>query len=538
MFLPTTKKEMEVLGWEKADVIIVTGDAYIDSSFIGAAIIGKYLLSNGYKTAIISQPDINSGTDISRLGEPSLFWGVTAGCVDSIVSNYTSTLKKRHKDDFTPGGINNKRPDYASVVYSNLIRKYFKKTVPIVLGGIEASLRRIAHYDYLKDAVKRSILFDAKADYLVYGMGEKSSVEIASKLSQGLSPIDIPGLCHISNEKPKSYTELVSFNDVKDHKEKFTEMFMQFEKNSSLGLCQKQDTRYLIQNPAMTYTTKDLDQIYSLHFERDVHPIQKKQGTVKALETIKYSITSHRGCFGACNFCAISAHQGRDIINRSENSIIEEIKEITKLPNFKGNISDIGGPTANMYGLTPGNISHARLINLLKKARSVKGIKKIFISSGIRYDLIMRDKEFGIEYLKEIANHHVSGQLKIAPEHTEENILKLMGKPGIKYLQAFKKEFEKLSFDAGKKQFLTYYFIAAHPGCTEKDMLKTKEFALKELKILPEQVQVFTPTPSTYSTLMYHTEKNPFNKSGIFVEKNIGRKEKQKNILQKITRKN
>ena len=559
MFLPTTSEEVKKLGWDSLDIILVSGDTYIDSSYNGSALIGKWLLKNGFKVGIIAQPDINSPKDITRLGEPKLFWAVSAGCVDSMVANYTATKKKRHKDDFTPGGENTKRPDRASIVYTGLIKRFFKNSkVPIVLGGIEASLRRIVHYDYWSNQLRRSLIFDAKADILSYGMGEKSMLQLAQAIKEEKDWRDIKGLAYISKEPKENYITVPLFEECREDKYKFIEMFNIFYKNcdslTAKGLNQQHGDRWLIQNPpSENFSSELLDEIYGMDFERDVHPYYKKDGVVRALDTIKYSLTTHRGCYGECNFCAIAIHQGRTVTSRSEESIIKEITGITKDKKFKGNISDVGGPTANMYQmecakkLKMGACSdkrclypqtcpalkpnHKRQIDLLKKLRSIQGIKKIFIASGIRYDLILDDHAFGEKYLEEIVAHHVSGQMKIAPEHTEDKVLSLMGKQGIDYLREFKNRFYKLNKKLDKKQFLTYYLIAAHPGCSEKDMLDLKIFASEELRISPEQVQIFTPTPSTYSTLMYYTEINPFTNKKIFVEKDNGKKEKQKTII-------
>jgi radical SAM superfamily enzyme YgiQ (UPF0313 family) len=536
MFLPTTREEMQKLGWKQCDVILVTGDAYIDSSYIGIAVIGKYLLKHGFKTGVIAQPDYKSPVDITRLGEPAVYWGISSGCVDSMVSNFTAALKRRRQDDFTPGGFNDKRPDNAVVVYSNLIRQYFKNTKPILLGGIEASLRRITHYDYLKDNLKKSILFDSKADYVIYGMGEKASVELAEALRDSGDPKDIKGLCYISKEKKHGYIEVPSHDECKADKAAFSDMFMKFYKNETsshpAGLIQQQDTRYLIQNPPQVYTGADMDEIYGLGYERDAHPYYKKMGSVRALETIRFSITTHRGCFGNCNFCAIASTQGRKILERSEASILKEAAEIAALPDFGGYITDLGGPTANMYGMSSGaGISHKRQIELLKKVRQIEGVKKVFIASGIRYDLIFKDREYGVEYMEEVVGNHVSGQLKIAPEHTEDKVLKNMGKPGTRDLLDFKKEYDRINNEKGLHQHLSYYFIAAHPGCDELDMKKAVSFIRKELGSQPEQAQIFTPTPSTISTLMYYTGVNPLTGEKVFVEKNIGAKEHQKRIL-------
>ena len=558
MYLPTTRQELSELGWDALDVILVTGDSYVDSPFIGASVIGKVLLKAGYRVGIIAQPDVHSDRDISRLGEPALFWGVTGGSIDSMVANYTATKKRKKTDDLTPGGKNDRRPDRAVIVYTNLIKRFFKRTRPIVLGGIEASLRRVAHYDFWSDKIRRSILFDAKADVILYGMAERAVVELADKLREGQDISDIRGLCYIAPKKKEDYIELPSYEQVVRDRDAFIEMFHAFyvdnDPLTARGLCQKQDTRYLIQNPPALYLTqRELDEVHEMDFERGQHPFYERQGKVKALETIKFSITTHRGCYGECNFCAIAVHQGRTVRWRSEASIVREAKRLVEYPDFCGYIQDVGGPTANMYGfecekkLNHGScqdkrciypeicpqmeVDHGKQIRLLRKLRRIKGIKKVFVASGIRYDLLLDDEKHGSEYLEEVVRHHVSGQMKVAPEHIEGHVLDRMGKPGVKSLLAFKRLFNKLTRAARKKQFLTYYLIAAHPGCTERDMRKLKSFASRELGINPEQVQVFTPTPSTYSSLMYYTELDPFTGEEIFVEKDTARKERQKNIL-------
>jgi uncharacterized radical SAM protein YgiQ len=558
MFLSTTRGEMKKLSWDKLDVIIVTGDTYIDSPYIGAAVIGKALQAVGYKVGIIAQPNTESEIDIGRLGEPALFWGVTAGSVDSMVANYTALKKRRRKDDFTPGGKNTKRPDRATIVYSNLIRKYFKNTKPIVLGGIEASLRRIAHYDYWDDRIRRAILFDAKADILVYGMGEKSVLKLAHSLKTGKDWKDIRGICYISPHPKEEYAILPSYQEVKGDKKKFISMFQAFYINNdpitAKGLCQQQDSRYLIQNPpAYPLTQKELDKVHDLPYEREVHPYYRKGGEVKALKTIKFSITTHRGCYGECNFCSITVHQGKVIQGRSENSILKEAKLLTRLKDFKGYILDVGGPTANMYGiecqkkLKSGScpdkkclypqicsslkINHKKQMEILKKIRRIEGVKKVFVASGVRYDMLLGDQKYGEKYLRELVKYHISGQLKIAPEHTENNVLEKMGKPDQGYLKRFRNKFLQINKEQKKKQFLTYYLIAAHPGCREGDMYRLKEYTSKELKLNPEQVQIFTPTPSTYSTLMYYTGIDPFTGKVIYVEKNLKKKGRQKGIV-------
>ena len=558
MFLPTTAEEVKQLGWDHLDAILVSGDSYIDSPFIGIAVIGKVLVNAGYTVGVIAQPDITSAQDITRLGEPTLFWGVSGGSIDSMVANYTALKKKRRSDDYTPGGVNNRRPDRAVIAYANLIRRFYKNTRPIVLGGIEASLRRVAHYDYWSDKVRGSILFDAKADYLLYGMAESSVLALAAALQGRTDPRAIPGICYIAKEKREGYLELGSFEDVSQDKLAFIDMFHTFYRNNdpvnARGLCQRHTDRYLVQNPPAPYTSQaELDRVYGLDFERAQHPYYEAQGKVKALETIKFSISTHRGCYGECNFCAIAVHEGRTIRWRSQDSILAEARCLTGLPDFKGYIQDAGGPTANMYAiecdkkLSKGScqgrrclvpelcpvlkIDHSPQIELLKKLRQVKGVARVFVASGIRYDMVLADRKHGQAYLEEIVEHHVSGQLKVAPEHSETHVLKRMGKPSTASLLRFKERFDTLSKSLGKPQFLTYYFIAAYPGCSDKDMEKLKNFASQSLRINPEQVQIFTPTPSTYASVMYYTEMDPFTHEKLFVEKDAFKKERQKVTL-------
>lgn len=558
-FLPTTKKEMDLLGWDQCDVILISGDAYIDSPFIGVAVVGRMLEKLGYKVGIIGQPDINSDIDIKRLGEPKLYWGVSGGSIDSMVSNYTATKKFRNSDDYTPGGVNNKRPDRAVLVYTNLIRRFFKNTVPIVLGGIEASLRRVTHYDYWQNKLKKPILFDSKADIIIYGMGEIALRELTAAIEKGEDYRSIRGICYIAKETKEEYHQLPSFDECIKEKEKYIDLFDLFYDNNdpiaAKGLAQKVDTRYNIQNPPCDYLDEpEMDEISSLPFTRELHPYHRPEGKVKCLETIKFSIMTHQGCWGECNFCAIGVHQGRTIRTRSENSIVQEAKDFREYKDFKGIISDLGGPTANMYGyecnkkLKLGTcdhqrcvdsrhlcksmkVDHGRIIEMNKKVREIPGIRKAFVASGVRYDLITEDKKHGYNYLKSMVKDHISGQMKVAPEHTEQHILDLMGKPGKQTLIDFKKLYDKLNRDMGKKQFLTYYLIAAHPGCEEKDMHELKRFTTQELKMNPEQAQVFIPTPGTYSAVMYYTEMDPITRKTIFVEKDTKRKEKQKEIV-------
>ncbi|OGR45155.1 MAG: YgiQ family radical SAM protein, partial [Desulfobacula sp. RIFOXYB2_FULL_45_6] len=444
----------------------------------------------------------------------------------------------------------------AVIAYANLVRQYFKQTRPLVLGGIEASLRRIAHYDFWSDSIRRSILFDARADYLLYGMAHGSILKFASALKEKRSPADLKGVAWISKEKKG--IELPSYEAVKNSKDEYIRAFQLFYENNdpltAETLCQKHQDRYLVINPPEPCsTTKELDHIHSLEYERDLHPFHKPSGTVRALDTIKFSIPTHYGCYGECHFCAITVHQGRTVCFRSEASIVEEAETISRLPDFKGYILDLGGPTANMYGfeckkklekgackdkgclfpapcrsLLPDHSRHMRLIRSIEK---LPGIKKVFISSGIRYDLILSDTKNGGAYLEKIVADNVSGQMKIAPEHTVPHVLTLMGKQPVEHLQKFKQQFDHLSKKAGKPQFLTYYLIAAHPGCRMKDMQDLKRFCIEHLKTIPEQVQIFTPTPSTWSTLMYYTGIDPFSMKPVFVEKDPKEKEKQKQAV-------
>jgi uncharacterized radical SAM protein YgiQ len=563
-FLPTTRAEMDALGWDQCDVILVSGDAYIDSPFIGVAMVGRILQKLGYKVGMIGQPDVESVHDIGRLGEPRLYWGVSGGSVDSMVSNYTATKKFRNSDDYTPGGKNTKRPDRAVLVYCNLIRRFFKNTAPIVLGGIEASLRRVTHYDYWSNKLRKPILFDSKADILIYGMGEIALEEVTKALKEGRDWRDIRGVCYISKEPNFEFHQLPSHAECLKDREKYIDLFDLFYDNNdpiaAKGLCEEVDGRYLIQNPPCDYLSEsEMDALSALPFTRELHPYYAKMGSVRCLETIKFSIMTHHGCWGECNFCAIGVHQGRTIRTRSEYSILGEAKAFSEYKDFKGIISDVGGPTANMYGyecskkLKLGtcdhqrcvddthlcksmNVDHSRNINLLRQVREVPGVRKAFVASGVRYDLINEDKKHGYTYLKEMVKHHISGQMKVAPEHTSPHVLHLMNKPGKQTLIDFKKLYDKLNRENGKQQFLTYYLIAAHPGCEEKDMHELKRFTQDELKMNPEQAQVFTPTPGTYSAVMYYTELDPVTRKKIFVEKDTKRKEKQKEIVVKKER--
>ncbi|MCG6905766.1 MAG: YgiQ family radical SAM protein [Desulfobacteraceae bacterium] len=566
-FIPTTPQEVRRLGWSQLDVILVTGDTYTDSAHIGVAVIGRVLLAAGYRVGIIAQPDVHSARDIGRLGQPALFWGVSGGCVDSLVANYTAGGKRRKSDDLTPGGVNNRRPDRAVIVYSNLIRRFFKATRPIVLGGIEASLRRIAHYDGWSNSVRRAILFDAKADLLVYGMAEQTVLELAARLARGEDIRTVRGICYISRQPPAAMPqfpgpdiELPPHPLVAQDDDQLSAMFRIFYANAdpftARRLYQRQDTRYLVQNPPPPPPSPEaLDRIYELPYARDVHPFYGKDGPVKALETIRFSLTSHRGCYGECRFCAIAVHQGRHVVSRSEDSLLREAAGFARHPAFKGIIADVGGPTANMYGFECRRkthqgacreksclfsapcrhlpVHHGRQIRLLEALRRLPGVRKVFVASGIRYDLILQDREAGARYLETLLRHHVSGQLKIAPEHVAAPVLELMGKPGQECLKAFIQLFQRLRRRQRLPAFLTYYLMAAHPGCSLADMHQLRTFAVRKLHLLPEQVQIFTPTPSTWSTLMYRTGRDPFSGRPIFVERNAAKKAQQKAVLRR-----
>ena len=565
-FLPVTKEEMSALGWQRADIILVSGDAYVDSPYSGVAVIGQTLAKAGYRVAVLSQPDVGDPEAFRELGEPQLFWGVSPGCVDSMVANYTASGKRRRQDDFTPGGENNRRPDRAAIIYSNAIRAAFKPAKPILLGGVEASLRRISHYDFWSDKVRRPIVCDAKADALSYGMGERAVLAFAEAIKAGRDWRTIPGICYMAGEKnfvpPEGAVELPSYAEVSaptsDGKMAFTKAFQLFSANqdpvTAKSLVQKVDNRYLVHNPPSPPLESDeLDAVHNIKWMLDAPPSIRRQGAIRALDTIRFGVTTHRGCYGECRFCAIAVHQGRRIVSRSPESIIGEVRGFLKHPRFKGTVSDVGGPTANMYGFdcpkkaekgACGNkaclfpsvcpslkVDHLPQIKLLGSLRSIPGVKHVFVASGIRPDLVAADRACGDRYIDEIAKHHVSGQLKLAPEHVVTRVLEFMGKPGVESLLKFKRKFEAANRRFGKKQFLTYYFIAAHPGCTEADMRELKRFATRELKLNPEQVQIFTPTPLTAATCMYYTGVDPVSGKSAYVARGLGEKTRQKNML-------
>lgn len=556
MFLPTTPEEVRSRGWDGLDIILVSGDTYTDNAYNGTALIGHWLVDHGLRVGIIAQPDVSSGDDISRLGQPELFWSVSAGCVDSMVANYTPTRKFRKEDDFTPGGVNDRRPDRATIAYANLIKRYIKGR-PVFLAGIEASLRRIAHYDFWSDSVRRSVLFDAKADGIVYGMTELATLELADRIRRGEGWGDVRGVCYPSASEPDGFVEMPSFEACRDDRYAFMDAFRIFSGNSdpvtAKGLAQRHGDRYLIQNPPQRpLTTEELDALYGSDFEDAVHPYYARQGHVRAMDTVTNSITTHRGCYGDCSFCSIALHQGTTVVSRSEESILREARRIASRPGFNGVIKDVGGPTANMYGIECPRkvrsgrcadrrclgskpcpslpIDHSRQTALLGELSSIPGVRRVFVNSGIRYDMIVADKAHGQEYLDTIVADHVSGQMKVAPEHVCDDVLRLMGKPGRRTLEEFRSMFAESLSRCGKEEYLTYYFMAAHPGCTEDHMRELAAYCRGTLRIHPEQVQVFTPTPSSYSTAMYRTSKDRRGRD-VRVERSIQKRQRQKEIV-------
>ena len=556
MFIPTTMEEVRARGWDALDIILVSGDTYTDNPYNGTALIGHWMIDHGFRVGIIAQPDITKGDDITRLEMPVLFWSVSAGCVDSMVTNYTPTRKFRKDDDFTPGGINDRRPDRACIAYTNLIKKHAKGK-PIILAGVEASLRRIAHYDFWSDSIRRSILLDSKADAIIFGMAELSTLEIATRMRDGEDWHDIRGICFASSEKPQDAIVMPSYEECSSDDAAFAESFRLFYANSDpvtgRDLCQLHGNRWLVhRRPQRNLTVAELDSVYESDFEYSVHPYYSRDGHVKAMDTVRNSITTHRGCYGACSFCAIAVHQGRTVVSRSEDSIIREVERMASRPGFNGTIQDVGGPTANMYGIECARkvsrgicrdrvclggrpcpnmpIDHSRQISLLRRISSVPGVRKVFVNSGIRYDMILADRQHGPEYLEEIVSSHVSGQMKVAPEHTSGHVLRLMGKPSSDRLVEFKRMYDDCNRKMGRDQYLTYYFMAAHPGCTEDDMRALSRFCHGTLHTNPEQVQVFTPTPSTVSTMMYRCGVDMEGRP-VSVERSVPRRQRQKEIV-------
>ena len=560
-FLPISKEDMEQRGWEQCDFIYIIGDAYVDHPSFGPAIISRVLESYNYKVGIIAQPDWKDSLSITTLGKPRLGFLVCGGNMDSMVNHYSVAKKRRQTDAYSPGGIMGKRPDHAVSVYCNLIRKQYKN-VPIIIGGIEASLRRLAHYDYWSDKVKRSILLDSQADIISYGMGEHSIVEIADALNSGLEAKDITFINGTvfktkSLESVYDAIELPSYQDILDSKKDFAKSFyIQYcntDPYSGKRLIEKyKENEYVVQNPPATpLTQSEMDRIYSLPYMRDYHPSYRELGGIPAIEEIKFSLISNRGCFGGCNYCALTFHQGRILQTRSHESIITEANQLIWDKDFKGYIHDVGGPTANFRHVacdkqhTKGactnkqclypapcknlKIDHKDYLNLLRKLRNLPNVKKVFIRSGIRFDYLISDKDE--TFMKELCEHHVSGQLKVAPEHISNNVLELMGKPENSVYESFKAKFKKVNEKLGKNQFIVPYLISSHPGSTLKEAIELAEY-LRDLGYMPEQVQDFYPTPSTISTCMYYTGLDPRTMKEVYVPKSPHDKAMQRALIQ------
>ena len=560
-FLPVNKEEMQELGLEQLDFVYVSGDAYVDHPSFGTAIISRVLQSHGYSVGIIAQPDWKDESSIAVFGEPRLGFLVSSGNMDSMVNHYYVSKKHRESDAYTPGGEAYKRPDHAVVVYSNLIRKTYKKT-PIIIGGIEASLRRMAHYDYWSDSFKRSVLLDSQADLISYGMGEKSIVEIADALQSGLDVKDISFIAGtVYKTKDISglynYEILPSYDDMKADKTLYAKSFkIQYDNTDPFTgkvLVEPYDHGiYVVQNtPQPPLTTQEMDDVYALPYTRTYHPMYEEAGGIPAIKEIKFSLISNRGCFGGCNFCALTFHQGRTIQVRSHESIIEEAKDIIEDKDFKGYIHDVGGPTANFrhpscqkqlkYGVCknrqclfpkPCNnlyVDHSDYLSLLRKLRNLPGVKKVFVRSGIRFDYLLLDKDD--TFFKELVQYHISGQLKVAPEHICDAVLSKMGKPENAVYEAFIKKYKKLNQQMGKNQFVVPYLMSSHPGSTIKEAVELAEY-LRDIGYMPEQVQDFYPTPSTMSTVMYYTGIDPETMKPVYVCKNPHEKAMQRALIQ------
>lgn len=561
-FLPISKADMKNRGWEQCDFVYIIGDAYVDHPSFGPAIISRVLESFGYKVGIIAQPDWKNKESVTILGEPRLGFLVSAGNMDSMVNHFTVNKKRRHYDAFSPGGVMGLRPDYATVVYCNLIRQTYKKN-PIIIGGIEASLRRLSHYDYWSNKVKRSILIDSGADLISYGMGEHSIVEIADALNSGM---DVSDITYIKGTVYKakslehlydSYIRLPDFDEIIQDKKVFAKSFYTQYCNTdpfvAKTLVEKcKEKMYVIQNPpALPLTDTEMDDVYSLPYTRNYHPIYEKQGGIPALSEIKYSITSNRGCFGGCSFCALTFHQGRIIQVRSHESILDEAKEMVTEPAFKGNIHDVGGPTANFRHtsckkqLTKGvcqnkqclypkpcanlTVDHSDYVKLLRELRAVPGVKKVFIRSGIRFDYCMADKDD--TFMSDLCKYHISGQLRVAPEHISDNVLKRMGKPENKVYQEFLNRYQRINNKTGKEQFVVPYLMSSHPGSTMKEAIELAEY-IRDLGYMPEQVQDFYPTPSTLSTCMYYTGYDPRTMEEVYTPISFHEKAMQRALIQ------
>ncbi len=560
-FLPICRQDMIDRGWEQVDFVYVSGDAYVDHPSFGHAIITRILESHGYKIGIIAQPDWKEKDSIAAYGEPRLGFLVSGGNMDSMVNHYSVSKKKRANDAFTPGGEMGKRPDYATVVYCNLIRQTYKKT-PIIIGGIEASLRRMAHYDYWSNKLKRSILLDSGADIISYGMGERSIVEIAEALDSGLAVEDITyidGTVVKVKSLDSVYDALIleSWEELKADKLNYASSFYKQYCNTDPFTSKRlvepySEHLYVVQNPpSKPLTQSEMDRVYSLPYMRTYHPSYEALGGVPAIEEVKYSLISNRGCFGGCSFCALTFHQGRIIQTRSHESLISEAKQFIWEKDFKGYIHDVGGPTANFRGpscdkqLTKGvckdrqclfptpcknlKVDHKDYLKLLRKLRELPNVKKVFIRSGIRFDYLMADKDDA--FFRELCEHHVSGQLKVAPEQVADPVLQMMGKPENSVYQAFSKKYKQINEKLGKNQFLVPYLMSSHPGSTMKEAIELAEY-LRDLGYMPEQVQDFYPTPSTISTCMYYTGVDPRTMKPVYVPKNPHEKAMQRALIQ------
>ena len=559
-FLPVTREEMLERGWEQPDFVYICGDAYVDHPSFGAAIICRVLESHGYKVCFIAQPDWKTTEDFTRFGEPRLGFLVSAGNIDSMVNHYTVAKKPRKKDYYTPGGEMGKRPDRATIVYCNKLREVYKKT-PIIIGGVEASLRRLSHYDYWDNKVRRSILLDSGADLLLYGMGEHQIVEMAEALDSGI-PINELTFLRGSVYKTKDisravdYIMLPKYKEVQKDKDKYNESFLiQYQNTDAvLGqtLIEEYDEWTVVQNPpSPPLRTPELDKVYALNFERNYHPMYIEKGGIPAIEEVKFSLVSNRGCFGNCNFCALAFHQGRVVTARSHNSLIAEAEKITWDPDFKGYIHDVGGPTANFRGpackkqLEQGacrdrqclwptkcpnmDVDHMDYVKLLRKIRELPRIKKVFIRSGIRYDYLIYDKNE--TFFNELCKYHVSGQLKVAPEHVSEKVLMKMGKPAGDVYERFVKKYYDINKRLGMEQYLVPYLMSSHPGSDLDAAIELAEY-LRDIHHMPEQVQDFYPTPGTLSTAMYYTEKDPRTGEKVYVPKSPHEKAMQRALMQ------
>ncbi|MBR3169901.1 MAG: YgiQ family radical SAM protein [Lachnospiraceae bacterium] len=560
-FLPVSRLEMEEMGLKQMDFVYVSGDAYVDHPSFGPAIITRILEAHGYSVGFIAQPDFRDPESIMEFGEPKYAFLVSSGNMDSMVNHYTVAKKRRKTDAFTPGGVMGKRPDRAVIVYGNLIRKVYKKT-PIILGGLEASLRRLAHYDYWSDSVRRSILLDSGADLISYGMGEHSIVEIADAIASGLSVSDItfiPGTVYKTRDPERIYDaiRLPDYEQVKSDRHSYAESFrIQYQNTDPFQakvLYEVYDgALYVVQNtPAKPLTMMEMDDVYALPYTRTYHPMYENAGGIPAIKEIKFSISANRGCYGGCNFCALTFHQGRIMQARSKASIVEEAVQMTKDPEFKGYIHDIGGPTANFRApackkqlkvgackhrqcLTPKpcpNLiaDHREYLDILRTVRKLPKVKKVFVRSGIRFDYVMLDPDK--TFMREICEHHISGQLRVAPEHVSPNVLALMGKPENSVYEEFVRTYEKINERTGREQYLVPYLMSSHPGSTLKDAITLAEYLHKN-HVRPDQVQDFYPTPGTVSTCMYHTGLNPLTMEPVFVVKNPHEKALQRALTQ------